>query len=69
MNASTLYTPAFTRGLSRSQPAAAPHTYLVGDDTGLCLYRGQDLGLADEICGSAPGLHLTVLACALPGAA
>jgi hypothetical protein len=58
MNASSLYTQ--TIPLPRSRPAPAGPTYEVDDDAGHCLYRGHDLGLADEICGSAPGLHLLV---------
>jgi hypothetical protein len=61
MNASTTYTSTVSRVRSRIQPNPAPHTYRVDDDGGHCLYRGYDLGLADEICGSGPGLHLTVL--------
>jgi hypothetical protein len=49
----------------RVRPGAGAATYEVQDDAGRCLYRGHDLGLADEICGSAPGLHLTVLTPAL----
>jgi hypothetical protein len=59
MNASVRALPTIPR--TRPRPAAE-HTYEVDDDAGRCLYRGTDLGLADEICGSGPGLHLTVLA-------
>jgi hypothetical protein len=66
MNASSLYNTT----VSRIRPLpVAEHTYEVDDDDGRCLYRGQDLGLADEICGSAPGLHLMVLTAAAAGAA
>jgi len=36
-------------------------TYEVDDAAGACLYRGCDLGLADEICGSEPGTHLLLV--------
>jgi hypothetical protein len=67
MNASVLDIP--TIPLPRPRPAAAPPTYEVDDGAGRCLYRGHDLGLADEICGSAPGLHLLVDAGARAGGA
>jgi hypothetical protein len=44
------------------RPAAGPRRYEVDDAAGSCLYRGSDLGLADEICGGEPGAHLVVLA-------
>ncbi|HEY0359068.1 MAG TPA: hypothetical protein VGD11_10840 [Mycobacteriales bacterium] len=61
MSASAPTIPTLSRPRTR---AAAQHLYEVDDDAGRCLYRGADLGLADEICGSGPGLHLVVLACA-----
>jgi hypothetical protein len=62
VNAPSLYTAT----VSRIRPRPVPeHTYEVDDDDGHCLYRGHDLGLADEICGSAPGLHLLVVAVAV----
>lgn len=56
---------------SSSTPATAPTAtaeprphliYEVDAADGHCLYRGEDLGLADEVCGSEPGTHLLMFA-------
>jgi hypothetical protein len=61
------------RQSSSSIPAPAataePRCHLVYEvdaADGHCLYRGEDLGLADEVCGSEPGTHLLMLPATRP---